>query len=82
MSGNKFNFGVYSSNLEGYIQNIDASNTVDGKPIVYLVNQTGKQAPSNAGYVAAVNCSGITVSGAFLEKNWQNILVCLHQKLD
>lgn len=74
LSGNKFNFGVYSSNIEGYIQNIDESNTVDSKPIVYLINQSNKQTPTNAGYVAIVNCSGITVSGAFLEKNWQNIL--------
>ncbi len=74
LSGNKFNFGVYSSNFEGYIQNIDISNTVEGKPIVYWVNTEGKQAPSNAGYVAAVNCTDITVSNVVLEKNWQNIL--------
>jgi parallel beta-helix repeat protein len=74
LSGNKFNFGVYSSNFEGYIQNIDLSNTVEGKPIVYWVNTEGKQAPSNAGYIAAVNCTDITVSNVALEKNWQNIL--------
>ncbi len=74
LTGNSFNFGVYSSNLDGYIQNIGTSNTVEGKPIVYWVNQTGKQVPTNAGYVAVVNCSGVTVSGAFLEKNWQNLL--------
>ncbi len=71
---NKFNFGVYSSNIDGYIQNIDTSNLVDGKPIVYWVNQTGKQVPANAGYVAVVNCSSVTVSDASLEKNWQNLL--------
>ena len=64
----------YSSNLEGYIQDIASSNTVDGKPIIYWVNQSNKQTPENAGYVAAINCSDITVSGASLEKNWQNLL--------
>jgi parallel beta-helix repeat protein len=71
---NKFNFGIYSSNLEGYIQDIGSSNTVDGKPIIYWVNQSDKQTPENAGYVAAINCSDITVSGVSLEKNWQNLL--------
>ena len=74
LSENKFNFGVYSSILEGYIQDIGSSNTVDGKPIIYWVNQSNKQTPENAGYVAAINCSDITVSGASLEKNWQNLL--------
>ncbi|MGD6809666.1 MAG: right-handed parallel beta-helix repeat-containing protein [Candidatus Bathyarchaeia archaeon] len=72
--GNSFNFGVYSSTLEGYIQDIDESNTVDNKPIVYWVNQIGKQVPTGAGYLAAINCTDITVSGVFLEKNWQNAL--------
>jgi|WetSurMetagenome_2_1015567.scaffolds.fasta_scaffold13823_1 parallel beta-helix repeat protein len=74
LSSNRFNFGVFSSNLDGYIQNIDASNLVDGKPMVYWVNQSGKQTPTNAGYIAAINCSDITISGASLEKNWQNLL--------
>jgi parallel beta-helix repeat protein len=74
LSENKFNFGVYSSSLNGYIQDIGSSNTVDGKPVIYWVNQSDKQTPKNAGYVAAINCSDITVSGASLEKNWQNLL--------
>jgi parallel beta-helix repeat protein len=74
LSKNKFNFGVFSSNLEGYIQDIGSSNTVNGKPIIYWVNQSNKQTPENAGYIAAINSSDITVSGASLEKNWQNLL--------
>ncbi len=74
LEGNKFNFGVYSSNFDGYIQDIDQSNTVEGKPMVYWVNTEDKQAPSNAGYIAVVNCTDITVSSVVLEKNWQNLL--------
>jgi len=74
LSENKFNFGLFSSNLEGYIQDIGSSNTVDNKPVIYWVNQSNKQTPENAGYVAAINCSDITVLGASLEKNWQNLL--------
>ncbi len=75
LAANKFNFGVYSSNLEGYIQDIGTSNTVDGKPIIYWVNQSGKQTPKNAGYIAAINCTDITVSGSSLRENWQNVLL-------
>jgi parallel beta-helix repeat protein len=74
LAGNSFNFGVYSGNLEGYIQDVDQSNTVESKPMFYWVNAEGKQAPTNVGYVAAVNCTDITVSGAVLESNWQNLL--------
>ncbi len=74
LKGNKFNFGVYSSSLDGYIQDIDESNTIDGRPISYLVNQAGKQTPIDAGYIAAINCTGITVEEACVDKNWQNIL--------
>ena len=35
MSGNTYNFCVYSCSLSGYTQNIDTSNTVDGKPVYY-----------------------------------------------
>ncbi len=77
--GNSFNFGVYSSDLNGYIQDIDESNTVEGKPIVYWVNQAGKQVPVGAGYIAVVNCTDVMVSGGFLEKNWQNLLFAYTQ---
>jgi parallel beta-helix repeat protein len=74
ITGNQFNFGVYSSNLQGYIQNVDSSNNVDGKPIFYWVNQANKQPPTNAGYVAIINSSNIIVENSTLERNWQNVL--------
>ena len=54
-------FDVYGSSLEHYIQDIDESNTVGGKPIYYWVNQRGRQIPSGAGYVIVVNSTDITV---------------------
>jgi parallel beta-helix repeat protein len=55
MSENKYNFGVSSGSLHGYLQNIDTSNLVDGKSIYYWVNQQNKQIPGDAGYVGIVN---------------------------
>ncbi|MDH5375058.1 MAG: right-handed parallel beta-helix repeat-containing protein [Candidatus Bathyarchaeota archaeon] len=54
-------FGVWGSSLEHFIHDIDESNTVGGKPLYYWVNQHGRQVPSDAGYVVAVNSTDITV---------------------
>jgi len=42
---------------------IDASNTVDGKPVFCWVNEHDKTVPSEAGYVLLSNCTNITVQG-------------------
>jgi len=74
MVGNRYNFGVFGLNLKDYIHNIDVSNVVDGEPIIYWVNQANKQPPPNAGYVAIVNSTTITVENLTLAKNWQALL--------
>ena len=81
MSGNSYNFivwGMYDllghSNLLYYIQNIDTSNTVDGKPIYYWVNQQNQQVPGNAGFVGVVNSMNITVRDLALTKNVNGVL--------
>jgi len=74
MTTNSYNFGVYGDNLPGYIQDIDDSNLVDGKPLIYWVNQTDKQPPVDAGYVAVVNSTGITLRDLELSRNWQAVL--------
>jgi len=51
-----------SRELPYLINDIDSSNTVDGKPMYYWINQQNKTVPSNAGYVGLVNCTNITAS--------------------
>lgn len=65
--------------LSHFIQDIDSSNTVDGKPVYYLVNQHDQQIPTNAGYVAVVNSTNITIRDLDLTKNGQGIL-CVYAK--
>ena len=74
MSGNAYNFGVYSGSLSGYTQNIDTSNTVDGKPVYYWINQQDKQIPDDAGYVGVVNSTNITVKDLTLSHNGKGVL--------
>lgn len=77
---NTYNFcikGSYylSDTAEGYLNDVDSSNTVDGKPIIYWVNEHDKTVPSEAGYVALVNCTDITVQNLNLSNNAQGILI-------
>ena len=80
MSGNDCNFGVQSSwscdsPLSCYIQSIDTSNTVDGKPMYYWVGKQNQQVPGDAGYVGLVNCTNITVKGPTLAKNREGVML-------
>ena len=53
---------------------VDTSNTVDGKPVYYWVNQHNKEIPADAGYVAIINSTNITVRNLKLTKNGQGVL--------
>lgn len=51
-----------SREIPYFINDIDSSNTINGKPMIYWINQKNKTVPSNAGYVALMNCTNIMVS--------------------
>jgi len=75
MSGNTRNFFVNGNSLSRYTQNIDTSNTVDGKPIYYWVNHYDEQVPHDAGFVGIVNSTNITVRNLTLTKNSHGVLL-------
>jgi parallel beta-helix repeat protein len=75
LTDNVCNFGVFGSLLPEFIQDIDESNTVNGKPVYYWVNRQDAAVPLDAGYVALVNCSGITVQNLNLNNNGQGLLL-------
>src|SRR3972149_4384808 len=60
--------------LDDYIQKIDTTNRVDGKPIYYWVDEKNKQISDDAGYVGIVNSTNITVKDLTLNYNGQGIL--------
>jgi len=68
---NKYNFDA----LLGGVNDVDTSNTVEGKPIYYWVSEQDKTVPSDAGYVGLVNCAQITVENLALSKNEHSILL-------
>jgi nitrous oxidase accessory protein NosD len=70
---------VMSSDPFGYTGDyldVDTSNTVDGKPIYFLVGKSNIKIPDNAGYVAAINCSSIMVDGLDLKNNAEGVFFC------
>ncbi len=71
MYNNTYNFGG------GSYSDLDASNTVDDKPICYWVCQSNRTVPADAGCVALLNCTNITVENLALSKNSDGVLVYL-----
>jgi len=74
MAGNAQNFGVHGNDLSHYVQSIDTSNMVGGKPICYWVDQQNKRLSTNAGYIGVVNSTNITVKDLTLGGNKQAVL--------
>ena len=76
MTGNTWNFGVATTgSVDDFIQDIDESNTVDGKPIYYWVNQHDEEIPTDAGYAAIINSTSITARNLSIQRNYQGVLV-------
>jgi len=75
IAGNSYNFNVFSLSLSDLVSlDIDPSNTVEGKPMYYWVNQQSKQIPTDAGYVAVINSTEIVVKDLTLTNNSDGIL--------
>jgi parallel beta-helix repeat protein len=72
MKNNTYNFAGTNSATN----DIDTSNTVNGKPIYHWVNKKDQQVPLDAGYVELFNCVNITVQNLNLTNNKRGILIC------
>jgi parallel beta-helix repeat protein len=70
ISDNGLNFNVRDVEVS---HDVDVSNTINGKPIYFWRNERDRTVPSDAGYVALVNCVNITVENLQLSNNGQGI---------
>jgi len=75
VADNSFNFQVWGESLLHFIHDIDASNTVNGKPVFYCVDKRDMIVPLNGGYVALVNCTGMTVRNLNLANNSDGVML-------
>jgi parallel beta-helix repeat protein len=70
MVNNKYDFGS-----PGAVNDIDTSNTVNGKPIYYWINKQDMVVPLDAGHVTLINCTRITVQNLNLNNNSHGVLL-------
>jgi len=84
LSGNivencSYSFDVTGYELTHFMNLIDTSNLVDGKPVYYYVNQTDlvvdPATHPQIGYLALVNCRNIIVENQTLTGNRQGLLL-------
>jgi len=61
LTNNRYNFWVWGSSLQEFINDVDGSNTADGKIIRYWLNESDKSVPPDAAFVALVNCTHILI---------------------
>jgi parallel beta-helix repeat protein len=71
MTDNTMNFGVTGREIDQYRHSVDTTNTVDGRPIYYLVDQVEPfvDGSTGAGTVYAVNCTEVGVRDLVLRNN-------------
>jgi len=76
LNGNMYSVEVTGSLPRHFVDNdVDTSNTVDGKPIYYWINRQDDLVPFDAGYVALVNSTNIVVKNLNLTKCGQGMLL-------
>jgi len=75
IADNRHSFAVEGEEFSHFVNDVDASNTVNGKPIYYWVNKQDLTIPLDAGQVVLVNCTSITVQNLNLTNNWQGVFL-------
>lgn len=82
IGNNGYNFKISGSMLDHYVHDIDASNTINGKPIYYWVNKTAGSIPSDAGFAAIVNSTDIIVENlTSLGSSYAGVLVAYSSRI-
>jgi parallel beta-helix repeat protein len=66
-------FGTYEARY--FINYIDESNRINGKPIIYWYKEQDRTVPSDAGYVLLLECKNIIAKNLVLTNNSQGILL-------
>ncbi|MGB9844898.1 MAG: DUF3344 domain-containing protein, partial [Methanothermobacter tenebrarum] len=68
---NTRNFGVFQK----FVEDIDTSNTINGKPIYYLMNIQDLTLSEDAGFIGLVNATNVTINGISISNSQQGILL-------
>ncbi|UCG71013.1 MAG: right-handed parallel beta-helix repeat-containing protein, partial [Thermoplasmata archaeon] len=77
ISNNMYNLEIAGAELYDFFQDIEGTNTINGKPIYYLVEQSDLEfnETMNVGYLGLVSCVNITVRNLTLSGNGHAVLL-------
>jgi len=75
LKNNTYNLGIDGKNITHFMNYIDNSNTIEEKPVSYLINKENIQVPLNAGYIGLINCTNVIVKNQKLSHNEEGILI-------
>jgi parallel beta-helix repeat protein len=77
LANNYANFGIGSSSVSDFYCDIDSSNTINGEPMYYLVNQSNLlfDETMEIGFLGLVSCRNISVKNCDFSNNFEGMLV-------
>jgi len=76
ITGDYINFQVFGNKISDFYQDVDDSNTINGKPIYYFIEEDDLDIyGSNIGYLGFVNCSDVKIHDVFIQYNAQGVLL-------
>jgi len=75
MTGENLNLHVISYDIPGFTNDIDTSNTINGRPVYYWINKANQIVPAGAGAVYLINSVNITVQDLEISSNGQGVLL-------
>ncbi|HLN45944.1 MAG TPA: right-handed parallel beta-helix repeat-containing protein [Candidatus Sulfotelmatobacter sp.] len=68
-------FSVTGYNFDVYDNNVDVSNTIEGKPIYYWIGKANEVVPSDGACIVLVNCTGMTVQNSVLSLGFGGLVL-------
>ena len=76
VNNSRINFGLsYRAEMAYLYNDVDTSNTVNGKPVYYWISKENDALPLDAEFAALINCKNITVANLNIEKNLEGIIL-------
>jgi parallel beta-helix repeat protein len=74
ISANRYNFGVFGGDISDFDNLVYTNNTVDGRPIKYLIGvDNGVYDQMDIGVLYLIDCSNVTVKNLHLTKNGHGV---------
>ncbi|RLF44761.1 MAG: hypothetical protein DRN29_07870, partial [Thermoplasmata archaeon] len=75
LNNNKYNFDMEGLSTTDFYENIDTSNTINGEPMYYMINEDNILIKEPAGYIGIINCTDVILENISISNNGEGLLV-------